>query len=66
MAHSRPPFHADHVGSLLRSKPLQEARAKMGDNEIELSFRPEMSGRVQVEIAADDKKPGRFTLNIKR
>src|SRR5262249_46846383 len=28
MAHSRPPFHADHVGSLLRSKPLQEARAK--------------------------------------
>src|SRR5262252_10846053 len=28
MAHSRPPFRADHVGSLLRSKPLQEARAK--------------------------------------
>ena len=28
MAHSKPPFRADHVGSLLRSKPLQDARAK--------------------------------------
>src|SRR6185437_9820202 len=28
MAHPPPPFRADHVGSLLRTKPLQEARAK--------------------------------------
>ena len=28
MAHLTPPFRADHVGSLLRSKPLQDARAK--------------------------------------
>src|SRR5262249_19781334 len=27
-AHLTPPFRADHVGSLLRSKPLQETRAK--------------------------------------
>jgi 5-methyltetrahydropteroyltriglutamate--homocysteine methyltransferase len=28
MAHLTPPFRADHVGSLLRSKPLQDARGK--------------------------------------
>src|SRR5262245_9893005 len=28
MAHLTPPFRADHVGSLLRSKPLQDARAR--------------------------------------
>jgi 5-methyltetrahydropteroyltriglutamate--homocysteine methyltransferase len=28
MAHLTPPFRADHVGSLLRSKPLQDGRAK--------------------------------------
>jgi 5-methyltetrahydropteroyltriglutamate--homocysteine methyltransferase len=28
MAHLTPPFRADHVGSLLRSKSLQDARAK--------------------------------------
>jgi len=27
MAHPTPPFRADHVGSILRSKPLREARA---------------------------------------
>jgi methionine synthase II (cobalamin-independent) len=27
MAHLTPPFRADHVGSILRSKPLREARA---------------------------------------
>jgi 5-methyltetrahydropteroyltriglutamate--homocysteine methyltransferase len=30
----RPPFRADHVGSLLRTKPLKEARAKRERNEI--------------------------------
>ncbi|MGB8109275.1 MAG: 5-methyltetrahydropteroyltriglutamate--homocysteine S-methyltransferase, partial [Pseudolabrys sp.] len=34
MAHSKPPFRADHVGSLLRSKPLQEARAKRENGAI--------------------------------
>jgi len=30
----RPPFRADHVGSLLRTKPLKEARARQERNEI--------------------------------
>ena len=29
-----PPFHADHVGSLLRTRPLKEARAKREKGEI--------------------------------
>src|SRR5215831_19470375 len=30
-----PPFRADHVGSLLRTAPLKEARAKRAKNEID-------------------------------
>jgi 5-methyltetrahydropteroyltriglutamate--homocysteine methyltransferase len=31
---SKPPFRADHVGSLLRTKPLKEARAKREQGQI--------------------------------
>jgi 5-methyltetrahydropteroyltriglutamate--homocysteine methyltransferase len=34
MMRTRPPFRADHVGSLLRSAPLKEARAKRESGEI--------------------------------
>ncbi|MEX2128073.1 MAG: 5-methyltetrahydropteroyltriglutamate--homocysteine S-methyltransferase [Xanthobacteraceae bacterium] len=34
MAQAKPPFHADHVGSLLRSRKLAEARVKRERNEI--------------------------------
>ncbi len=34
MAHATPPFRADQVGSLLRSRKLAEARAKREKNEI--------------------------------
>jgi 5-methyltetrahydropteroyltriglutamate--homocysteine methyltransferase len=34
MAQQRPPFRADHVGSFLRTKPLQVARAKREKGEI--------------------------------
>src|SRR5690348_2255830 len=30
-----PPFRADHVGSLLRTAPLKEARSKRAKNEID-------------------------------
>ena len=33
-ATNQPPFRADHVGSLLRTAPVKEARAKRGKNEI--------------------------------
>jgi 5-methyltetrahydropteroyltriglutamate--homocysteine methyltransferase len=31
---TKPPFRADHVGSLLRTAPLKEARSKHGKKEI--------------------------------
>ncbi|MGA9126453.1 MAG: 5-methyltetrahydropteroyltriglutamate--homocysteine S-methyltransferase, partial [Pseudolabrys sp.] len=34
MQRSKPPFRADHVGSLLRTAPLKEARAKREKGEI--------------------------------
>jgi 5-methyltetrahydropteroyltriglutamate--homocysteine methyltransferase len=34
MMRAKPPFRADHVGSLLRSAPLKEARARRERNEI--------------------------------
>jgi 5-methyltetrahydropteroyltriglutamate--homocysteine methyltransferase len=34
MARTKPPFRADHVGSLLRTAPLKEARAKREKGEI--------------------------------
>src|ERR1041385_8063861 len=34
MQRSKPPFRADHVGSLLRSAPLKDARQKRERNEI--------------------------------
>src|SRR5437764_1753146 len=33
--HSGPPFRADHVGSLLRPKPLLDARARLAAGEID-------------------------------
>src|SRR5690348_148061 len=35
MQRSKPPFRADHVGSLLRTAALKEARAKRGRGEID-------------------------------
>ena len=34
-----PPFRADHVGSLLRTAPLKEARAKHAAKQIEKTLR---------------------------
>ena len=34
MPKSTPPFRADHVGSILRSAPLKDARAKREKGEI--------------------------------
>ena len=34
MKRTKPPFRADHVGSLLRPKAIHEARAKRAKGEI--------------------------------
>ena len=38
-ARTTPPFRADHVGSLLRTAPLKEARAKHAKGEIEATLK---------------------------
>ena len=53
MKRTRPPFRADHVGSLLRPKVLHEARAKRAKGEITAAQLKEVEDR---EIAAVIKK----------
>jgi 5-methyltetrahydropteroyltriglutamate--homocysteine methyltransferase len=53
MQRSKPPFRADHVGSLLRSAPLKEARARRERKEITAEQLKEIEDR---EIAALIKK----------
>ncbi len=45
MQRTKPPYRADHVGSLLRSAPLKEARAKYGRNEISAAGLREIEDR---------------------
>src|SRR5262249_38834464 len=50
---AKPPFRADHVGSLLRTAPLKEARARREKNEISADELKAIDDR---EIAAIIKK----------
>ena len=50
---AKPPFRADHVGSLLRTAPLKEARARREKNEISAD---ELKAIEDREIAAIIKK----------
>jgi 5-methyltetrahydropteroyltriglutamate--homocysteine methyltransferase len=45
MSRTKPPYRADHVGSLLRSAPLREARAKRGRGEISAAKLREIEDR---------------------
>ncbi len=53
MQRTKPPFRADHVGSLLRSVPLKEARARRERGEIDT---PALKAVEDREIAALIKK----------
>ena len=44
-ARTAPPFRADHVGSLLRTAPLKEARAKRERGEISAAALTEVEDR---------------------
>ena len=37
MTRTKPPFRADHVGSILRTAPIKEARAKREKGEISVA-----------------------------
>src|SRR4029453_6378199 len=54
-----PPFRADHVGSLLRTKPLKEARARRERNEIDADELKAIENR---EIAATISRQGDIGL----
>jgi 5-methyltetrahydropteroyltriglutamate--homocysteine methyltransferase len=61
MSHSIPPFRADHVGSLLRSKPLQAARIQRAKGEISQA---ELAAVEDVEIAKVIRKQEEIGLKL--
>jgi methionine synthase II (cobalamin-independent) len=60
-ARNRPPFRADHVGSLLRTAPLKEARAKHDKGEISAEALKAIEDR---EISAIIKKQEGMGLQV--
>jgi 5-methyltetrahydropteroyltriglutamate--homocysteine methyltransferase len=51
-----PPFRADHVGSLLRTAPLKEARVKRARNEIDAAALNAVEDREIEKIVRSRKK----------
>jgi len=55
---TRPPFRADHVGSLLRTAPLKEARAKRAKGEISAQVLTEIENREIEKIVRKQEEIG--------
>ncbi|MGB6794007.1 MAG: 5-methyltetrahydropteroyltriglutamate--homocysteine S-methyltransferase, partial [Pseudolabrys sp.] len=53
-----PPFRADHVGSLLRTAPLKEARAKRARNEIDAAALTAVEDREIEKIVGKQEEVG--------
>lgn len=58
MVRTKPPFRADHVGSLLRSAPLKEARAKHAEGRIDDAALKEVEDREIRKIVAKQAEVG--------
>jgi len=58
MQRSKPPFRADHVGSLLRSAPLREARTKRDAGEITATELKAVEDREIEKIIAKQEEVG--------
>src|SRR5499427_4534934 len=58
MQRARAPFRADHVGSLLRTAPLKEARAKREKNEITAAQLREVEDREIEKIIRKQEEVG--------
>jgi 5-methyltetrahydropteroyltriglutamate--homocysteine methyltransferase len=58
MHRTRPPFRADHVGSLLRTAPLKQARAKHEKGEIDSAALKEVEDREVEKIIAKQEAIG--------
>ncbi|MGC1680913.1 MAG: 5-methyltetrahydropteroyltriglutamate--homocysteine S-methyltransferase, partial [Pseudolabrys sp.] len=53
-----PPFRADHVGSLLRTAPLKETRAKRARNEIDAAALTAVEDREIEKIVRKQEEVG--------
>ena len=62
MQRSKPPFRADHVGSLLRPAPLKEARAKRERGEITDAQLKEVEDREIVKAIRKQEKIGLHSI----
>src|SRR5499427_3678281 len=58
MTRNKPPFRADHVGSLLRTAPLKEARAKREKGEISPQQLKEVEDREIEKIVKKQQEVG--------
>src|SRR5215472_5955461 len=61
MQRTKPPFRADHVGSLLRPAPLKEARAKVAQGAMTAAHLKEIEDR---EIEKAIKKQEEIGLKL--
>ena len=55
---TKPPFRADHVGSILRTAPVKEARAKREKNEITAAQLKEVEDREIRRSSRSRKRSG--------
>src|SRR5919201_1961879 len=58
MKRTKPPFRADHVGSLLRTAPLKEARAKRAKGEINAAALAEIENREIEKVVRKQEEIG--------
>ena len=58
MQRTKPPYRADHVGSLLRSAPLKQARAKRERGEISAAGLREIEDREIEKIVRKQQEIG--------
>src|ERR1700722_15247599 len=58
MTRSKPPFRADHVGSLLRTAPIKEARARFARGEISADERKAVEDREIEKIIKRQEEVG--------
>src|SRR5437868_14380627 len=62
MQRTKPPFRADHVGSLLRPAPLKEARAKRERGEISTEQLKEVEDREIVKAIKKQEEIGLHSI----
>ena len=55
---TKPPFRADHVGSILRTAPVKEARAKREKGEITAAQLKEVEDREIIKIIQKQEEVG--------